>query len=67
MKMQIPARDGLEVFVNQNNTITILQSVYGSDDQCVSVHPDDIPLLISFLEKARQIAPDHSPEDVDNE
>jgi hypothetical protein len=57
----IPARSGLEIFVNDGGTITIRQDdplTFAStgDEPMVVVHPDDVSMLIRALEEARRKA-----------
>jgi hypothetical protein len=57
----IPARTGLEVFVNEARTITIRQDADGQaasleEEPMVVIHPDDISALIRALEDARRKA-----------
>jgi hypothetical protein len=57
----IPARSGLEIFVNDVGTITIRQDdpvTFAStgDEPMVVVHPDDVSTLIRALEEARRRA-----------
>lgn len=52
---RIPPREAIEVFVNENDTISIKQiSLMGQDDCVVAVHPEDVPRLIQFLEETRE-------------
>ncbi len=51
---RIDPRPGLEVFTNKNGTITIKQIDEGPDEEnMVIVHPDDVPLLVTMLERER--------------
>jgi hypothetical protein len=57
----IPARSGLEIFVNDVGTITIRQDdpatfASAADEPMVVVHPDDVSTLIRALEEARRTA-----------
>jgi hypothetical protein len=56
----IPARDGIEVFLNESGTISIKQEdSMGHDEPCiVVVHPDDVDALVSFLQDVKQEAHD---------
>jgi hypothetical protein len=54
-----PARPALEVFVNQNSTITIRQCAkkrMPQEEPLVVVHPANVPTLIRALEDARRKA-----------
>ncbi len=48
---RIEPHPGLDVYVNQNGSITIAQVTEcpHPDDPIVAVHPDDVPRLISAL------------------
>lgn len=53
----IPARSGLEIFVNDVGTITIRQDDPVSsrgEEPMIVVHPDDVSTLIRALEEARR-------------
>lgn len=63
MEWMIPHQDGVKVYVNQGQTITIEQttgSEHFEDPSIVTVHPDHVDALIEFLEQAR----DQIKEDV---
>jgi hypothetical protein len=57
----LPARSGLEIFVNDGGTITIRQddpATFASpgEEPMIVVHPDDVSTLIRALEEARRRA-----------
>jgi hypothetical protein len=60
----IPRRAGLEVFINEGNTISLKQDDWPDEDVVIAVHPDDVPRLISLLQEARaQIENGEEPSD----
>jgi hypothetical protein len=66
----IPARSGLEIFVNDVGTITIRQDdpapfASAADEPMVVVHPDDVSTLIRALEEARRQARRGANDDQD--
>lgn len=51
---KIPARDGLEVLVNDRGTITLRQELQMSEEpSTIEVHPEDVERLVSHLLDAR--------------
>ena len=58
MASKIDPRPGLNVFVNENNTISIVQEDrLGNDDSIVVVHPDDVEKLCEMLRYERDSIP----------
>jgi hypothetical protein len=62
---RIAPRDGIEVFVNERDTITLSQeSQMGEDPATVEVHPEDVEKLVGFLKDAkRELMPQESAHD----
>ncbi len=55
-KMVIEQRDEVEVFAGKNGHVVICQDSQADGTSTVLVHPDDIPQLIEFLERAKEDA-----------
>ena len=43
----------LKVYVSENGYICLQQECFGTDDSIISVHPDQVDLLLKWLKEAK--------------
>lgn len=61
---KLEPREGLEVFVNENGTVSIKQEVHWDEEaQIIVVHPDDAKWLVNAILKVAEEA--KQPDDGD--
>jgi hypothetical protein len=52
MAWKIEPKDGVEIYVSQNNKICLKQDIYGVGENLIVLDPSDVPKVREFLQAA---------------
>lgn len=67
MEYKIARRDGCEVFVAQDGTISIVQDTMGCDGNTINLHPEEALALAEILQKIYHDAIDYRKNELDQQ